>query len=403
MDRSSKSAEAGSGEKNSRVSFRASIRPVLIITSVFFLNFTSRITTAPLTPSIEADLQLSHADSGALFLFISMGYFITIIGSGFLSSRLDHKRTIVTSNTALGVALVGTALCAGPWTIRLGLFMVGMAAGLYLPSAMATLTALIPSRHWGKAIAIHEIAPNLSFIATPLVCEAILAWFSWRIVFLLLGVITLIMSPVFVRSGRGGDFKGEAPSFTAVGELFGNLSFWITALLFCLGVIGTLGIYTMLPLYLVSEHGIDRNLANTLIALSRIPSVAMAFVAGWATDRIGPRRTLQIVLLVSGLLTFILGVGSSSIIPYVVFLQPLIAVCFFPPGFAAMSLIVSTQLRNLAVSLIVPLAIITGGGLTPLFIGMIGDTGRFAVAIMICGGLIMMGFVFAGLLKFQKQ
>ena len=395
--------EPGHAGHNSANAFRNTIGPILILTSIFFLNFTARITPAPLAPRIESDLNLSHAETGTLFLFISMGYFITLVGSGFISSRLNHKRTIVASNTALGVALIGTAFCSGPWTMRLGLFSVGMAAGLYLPSAIATLTSLIPSQHWGKAIAIHELAPNLSFIAAPLISEAVLVWFSWREVFLVLGVMALIMSPVFVRYSRGGDFKGEAPGFSALGQLFGNLSFWLMVILFSLGVISTLGLYTMLPLFLVSEHDIDRNAANTLIAFSRVPSVLMAFIAGWATDRMGPRRTLQIVLLIAGLMTLFLGMAYSSIIRVLVFTQPLIAVCFFPAGFAAMSLIVPSNLRNIAVSLIVPLAFVAGGGLAPIFIGFIGDEHSFALGIMICGGLIAIGSFFAGWLTFPEQ
>ena len=394
--------ENGHAEHHLNDAFRNTIGPILVITSIFFLNFTSRITPAPLAPRIEADLQLSHAGTGALFLFISIGYFIALVGSGFVSSRLNHKRTIAVSNTALGFAMLGTAFCSGLWTMRLGLFMVGMAAGLYLPSAIATLTSLVPSQHWGKAIAIHELAPNLSFIAAPLISEGILVWFNWRAVFLLMGTLALIMSPIFMRYSHGGNFKGEAPGFGALGQLYGNLSFWLMVLLFSLGVIGTLGLYTMLPLYLVSEHGIDRNLANTLIALSRVPSVIMAFAAGWATDRIGPRRTLKIVFIIAGLMTFLLGMAPSSVIRYIVFLQPLIAVCFFPAGFAAMSLIVAPRMRNIAVSLIVPLAFVAGGGLAPIFIGYIGDRHSFAMGIMICGGLIAMGSFFAGLLKFHE-
>ncbi|MGD9173926.1 MAG: MFS transporter [Desulfobacterales bacterium] len=403
MHKNTEDSDHGHGVHNSTNAFRKSIGPILILTSIFFLNFTSRISPAPLTPRIEWDLNLSHAETGTLFLFISIGYFVTLIGSGFISSRLNHKRTIVISNMALGIALMGTSFCSGPWTMRLGLFFVGMAAGLYLPSAIATLTSLVPSHHWGKAIAIHELAPNLSFIAAPLISEAVLTSFSWREVFLLMGVAALVMSPIFMRFSRGGGFKGEAPGFSALGQLFGNGSFWVMVLLFSLGVVGTLGLYTMLPLYLVSEHGIDRNLANTLIALSRVPSVIMAFVAGWATDRIGPRRTLMIVLFSAGLMTFFLGIAPSSAIRYLVFLQPLIAVSFFPAGFAAMSLIVTPKFRNIAVSFIVPLAFVAGGGLAPIFIGFIGDVRSFAMGIMICGGLIATGSFFAGLLKFHEQ
>ncbi|MGD2186294.1 MAG: MFS transporter [Desulfobacterales bacterium] len=403
MDKSSKLSNAINSENNVDLYFLNQLGSLLILTSIFFINFVSRITPAPLAPKIEIDLNLSHADAGALFLAISLGYFITLSGSGLVSSRLNHKRTIIISNTALGFALIGTSFCSGPWTIRLGLFIVGMTAGLYLPSGIATLTSLIPSHHWGKGLAVHEAAPNLSFIAAPLICEAVQLWFSWRMVFFLIGVVALMMSPVFWRYNRGGEFKGEALGVASFRLLFGNFSFWIMILMFSLGVIGTLGVYTMLPLYLVTEHSIDVNRANTLIALSRIPCMIMAFVAGWATDRIGPRRTLRIVLLLSGLMTLFLGIASPSVILYIVFLQPVVAVCFFPAGFAAMSLIVSAKLRNIAVSFIVPLAFVIGGGLAPVFIGFLGDLGRFALGIAISGGLITAGAVFAGSLKFHGQ
>jgi NNP family nitrate/nitrite transporter-like MFS transporter len=147
----------------------------------------------------------------------------------------------------------------------------------------------------------------------------------------------------------------------------------------------------------------DANQANTLLALSRIPAMLMAFVSGWVTDRIGPRRTLRMVLLVSGLMTLFLGIASRSVIGYAVFLQPLVAVCFFPAGFAAMSSIVSAKFRSIAVSLITPLAFVGGGGLAPIFIGFIGDRSSFAIAITICGGLIAAGSIIAGLLKLDDQ
>jgi NNP family nitrate/nitrite transporter-like MFS transporter len=129
----------------------------------------------------------------------------------------------------------------------------------------------------------------------------------------------------------------------------------------------------------------------------------IVFFGGWASDRIGPQRTLKIVLLITGLTTILLGIGSRSTISCAVFLQPLLAVCFFPAGFAAMSLVVRPKLRNVAVSLIIPLAMVIGGGLAPVFIGFISDIGSFGMAMMICGSLITTGAFFAGALKFDDQ
>jgi hypothetical protein len=46
---------------------------------------------------------------------------------------------------------------------------------------------------------------------------------------------------------------------------------------------------------------------------------------------------------------------------------------------------------------------VVGGGLVPIFIGIIGDIRSFAIGIAICGGLITAGSFFTGILKFHGQ
>jgi NNP family nitrate/nitrite transporter-like MFS transporter len=274
-----------------------------------------------------------------------------------------------------------------------------MGAGLYFPSGMATLTATIDSRHWGKAIAIHELAPNLSFVAAPLISEAVMAWFSWRAVFGVLGIGALMLAVVFTRFGRGGDFHGQAPSFSSYGAILKRPVFWIMVIMFSLGISGTLGIYTMLPLYLVTAHGLERNWANSLVALSRIVGIGMTLVGGWATDRFGAKLILRIVFLITGLLTLFIGLAPTAWIVLAVFLQPVMAVCFFPAGLASLSSISSERERNIFVSLTVPIAFLVGGGAVPLLIGYIGDIGSFGFGILLVGGLILAGTLLAGYLK----
>lgn len=383
--------------------FLSQLGPLLILTSIFSMNFISRIILAPLSPEIEKSYNLTHADAGALFFLISLGYFISLTTSGFVSSRLSHKRVIIVSNTVLGVALIGTAFSRDVWSLCLGLFTVGLATGLYLPSAISTLTGLVNSRHWGKALAIHEMAPNLGFVVAPLIAEFVMIRFSWKILFIIFGLAALSLSPVFARFGRGGQFMGQAPSLLFLRELFARSSFWVMAFLFSLAICSSLGIYTMLPLYLVAELGMDRNLANTLVALSRISGLILSFVGGWAADRFGPKMTLKSVLLVTGIMTLLLGIGPRKYVHVLVFLQPLVAVCFFPAGFTAVSFIFPPRLRNLAVSLIVPVAILVGAGIVPIFIGLVGDISSFALGIGISGALITAGSLFAGMLKFQHR
>lgn len=383
--------------------FRTAMGPVLHLALIFLLNFTGRIVLAPLMPTIEEDLGLTHGQAGSLFLIVTVGYFLTVMASGFLSSRINHRRTIILSAAVVGVGLLFVSRCPGLWGIRLGLFGLGLAAGLYLPSGIAVLTSLVSSRHWGKALAVHELAPNLSFVLAPLLAEAFLGFMGWRGVLAVLGFLSIFLAFVFARFGRGGRFKGDPPNLKAFRMFMDRPSFLIMIALFGVGIAGTLGIFSMLPLYLTAQQGMDRSFANTIIGLSRLAGVFTVFVAGWATDRFGPQKTLIYVLLASGLLTLLLaGLPGPWIIP-AVFLQTVVAVCFFPAGFAALSRIGPPEIRSIAVSFTIPLGFLFGGGIVPTGIGLMGDTGVFGSGIALTGVCILAGSLLAGFLRFSSE
>jgi MFS transporter, NNP family, nitrate/nitrite transporter len=161
--------------------------------------------------------------------------------------------------------------------------------------------------------------------------------------------------------------------------------------LFSLGISGSMGVYTMLPLYLVSERGMDQDWANTLVILSRIPGPGVAFLAGWATDRLGAKKTLGVVLFLTGFMTLLLGLLDRPWIVTAIFLQASLSTCFFPAGFAALSFVGPPETRNVAVSLAFPVALLVGGGAVPTLIGFMGDAGAFDLGMSVVGVLILAG------------
>jgi NNP family nitrate/nitrite transporter-like MFS transporter len=384
-------------------SLRSQIGPLLLMTGIFFLNFLARIILAPLMPTIEMDLGIGHAEAGSLFLLISLGYFTSLMGSGFFSSQFTHRKTIIFSSMCLGITLLAVSFSDTLWEIRIGCIIVGLAAGLYLPSGISALTSLVRSEDWGKAIAIHELAPNISFLAAPLISEVFLLWFTWRNILALLGLASLFVGLTFALFGKGGDFPGESPSPSNVKSLLREPSFWIMIVFFSLGISGSLGIYTMLPLYLVSQRRMTQSWANYLVALSRVSGLGVAFLSGMVTDKIGPKVALGGVLLFTGFLSLLLGLVPGSWVVLIVFLQPLIAVCFFPPGFAALSRIGPPHVRNISVSLTVPFAFLVGGGAVPAGIGLFGDKVSFDLGIALVGIIIMGGFILLRYLRFPDE
>ena len=359
-----------------------------------------RIVLAPLLPAIERDLHISHAQSGFLFFTLSAGYCVALLGSGLVSSRLTHRWTIILSMTGLGAALLATAAGSHLGLVRLGLIAAGLAAGLYLPSAMAAIMDFLPTRHWGKGIAIHEAAPNLSFVLAPFVCEALLAVLSpGPPPSAPSGLPAWAAAAAFAVWGRFGEFRGEAPDFRAVRTILAGRAYWILMLVFGLGIGASLGIYAVLPIVLVDGHGLEREQANTILALSRIPGVAVAFVSGWFSDRFGPKRTMTTVLLLNGCLTIALAVLPMPWLLVPVCIQPALSVCFFPAGFSAIGLSVPANARNLAVALTTPAAFIIGAGVVPSLIGFAGDVWSFSGGLVVTGVLVLLGSFLASRLR----
>jgi MFS transporter, NNP family, nitrate/nitrite transporter len=186
--------------------------------------------------------------------------------------------------------------------------------------------------------------------------------------------------------------------------LFAKQDFWIMVVLFGLAISSTLGLYIILPLYLVSEVGISRNSANTLIAVSRLLGLLSALAGGWAADRFGPGRTIMIILGLTGVSTILMGILSEpAVVVTWVFIQAVMATCYFPAGFAMLSLICPPGFQNIAISFTIPFAFLFGGGVVPWIIGMTGDAGSFSAGIIIIGGFITAGAALPHFLRVKKK
>jgi MFS transporter, NNP family, nitrate/nitrite transporter len=401
LERSAQPTDAKPGA-HSRNSFLSQIAPVFFLTAIFLLNFISRVILSPLLPTIEKELAISHGQAGFFFFLISAGYLSGLLASGFLSSRSTHRQTILISGTGVGLALFALSASTSLWLLRTGLYGLGVTAGLYMPSAIATITALVEQRHWGKAIAIHELAPNLAFFLGPFVAELFLARSSWRAALATLGFASIVITVAYWRLGSGGYFKGQSPASSAFGALLRSSAFWIMLVLFGMGVSSTVGIYAMLPLYLVSERDFQPTWANTVTALSRSYGPIFGILGGWTSDWLGPKRTIVTSLAITGILTLLLGLASARWMSAAVILQPAFAVWFFPAGFAALAVLAPPQARNLAVGFTIPFGYLIGGGAIPTFIGIMGDAQLFSWGFVLTGIFISVAAALALLLKLPK-
>ncbi|MBN1847580.1 MAG: MFS transporter [Deltaproteobacteria bacterium] len=371
--------------------FGAMIGNIIFLTVLFFLTLISRFIFAPLMPILSHDLGLTHSQAGAIFLISACGNFIGAITSGIFSSKINHRGTLILSTGGVGIIMWVFIWISSVWAVRMCVLFLGIVAGFNLPSNVATITAIVRRQDWGKALAVQQQAPPLSTLLGPLVVVMFVSWFSWRTPFMALGSLALIAALAFMNYDRVGNFPGAAPRPSAIKALIRRKSIWTMVILFTLAIGGQIGVYTMLPLYLVAEHGLSTETTNMLIGLSRISGLFMTFFAGWMTDRLGEKRTIALVLFISGIATMLLGLLSGRWLTILIFLQPALITCYFPSGFAALSRVVQPNMRSLASGLVPPTAFLFGGGLLPAALGYMGQSFTFGLGITLFGMIICLG------------
>jgi NNP family nitrate/nitrite transporter-like MFS transporter len=379
-------------------SFSAALPAVLLCAGVFFCNFLARIVLAPFLPGLETEFGISHAAAGGLFLPMSAAFSVTLLLSGFVAKRLGHRRTIVISSAGLGASLLAAAAAPDFGLLGLALTGLGAATGLYFPSGMALITTSLAPRHWGKGMAIHELGPNLSFILAPALAAAA-GGGSWRMFLAVLAAAALGVAWAVARRALPEPPPGESPRPEVLREVLSFPGFWIITGLLSLIVGASFGPFAMLPLYLHDVRGLPLAETSALLAGSRLAGPCMVLAAGFLVDRVGAHRVAAVSLAFTGAMTLAIGLAGGTALKAAVLLQPALSVLFFPAGLTAAARLFPERLRNVALSLIVPVGVLAGNGLVPFLLGWAGDRGRFDLGFALLGLAVLAGL---GLLRFLR-
>jgi len=375
------------------------LHPVLFLTLIFFIHFIARQLAGPMLPAMQKELAISHSVAGLFILFMGTGFFLSQLAAAFLTARFGYKLCIVLSLLGAAGAMSMVGLMGSLWALFLGFFLLGITSGLYVPSGIALISVLVRSQDWGKAMGIHELAPNFALILAPFFATAILAVDSWRSGYLALAGFLAAMGAAYARWGADVHTRGSVPDIQKIKEVAGNPAFWGLAGLVSLAVGLETGVYAVLPLFLVNERGFELITANRLLGFSRIPGLGIVLLSGWITDRLSPGTTLRLALFFTGVTVILLGLGPRDISVFTLFAQGAITPCLFPPILSAASGKSTPENRALTISLSLAVGPILGGGLVPAGIALAGDLGSFGLGLALMGALVIAGVLLVRMLE----
>lgn len=348
---------------------------ISMLVLVIFGSMTARVIFSPIMPALQNELGFGLTLAGSLFLLMNVSYGITLLLAGFLSSRVGHGLSIVVSLTAVATGLTIAASASAVWMLIAGILLMGAGAGLYPSSGLVMINTKIDEEHRSTAFSFHEIGPNMALLAAPLIVVLLRPLLGWRGVLLSVGGLVLIAALAFWRWGAPNSGKGAVPNLSTVGTILRLRSALLAMMVLSAALSGVQGVYAILPAYLVSTHGLAEDFVNVLVSTSRVAGIVLLVSAGPVINRIGRRRTIAGVLLVSAVLTALLGLTSGTMLAVVVVAQPALLSVLFPAALAAIGTIGEAQYQNVTYSLVITIAVSLGAGLAPTVLGAFGDLG----------------------------
>ncbi len=356
---------------------------LIFIWFLWFLSFTTRAIFSPVLPLIEDEFSISHAAASSLFAFMSLGYSLSLLASGLLGGRIGYKKFIAFCLIGSALVFLAIPLAHSFPPLRILSFLLGLAAGIYLPSSIPLITAYYHEKTWGKTIAIHDSAASFSIFASPFICLGVLTFLPWRGIFVLIGAVTLLCGILLLFLGP--EVKIQKGSRNPFWGLLRRRSLWILGVIWLFAAAANMGLYFIFPLYLTKELRIPIESAHAIFGLSRLGGIAVALAAGFVVDRLSLRKMIFVILLLTGVLTLALVYRDLQWLKILLFLQASIAVGFFPVALVLISRVFEQEVRGQATGLIVTFGVIFGIGLGPYLLGLSGDLLSFRFGIGLLG------------------
>ncbi len=373
-----------------KVSYKKGILNLTLLLFLFLSLFMSRLVCSPLLSTIQKELNLSYTMTGNIFLFIALGASLGLLLNALIANTITHKKIVFLSSFFSGIICISIYFIESYTLFLLFVFLMGIVNGGYFPSGFSVITSFIKKKDLGKAFAYHDIAPVMACISVPIFAEVILHFSSWRSCFVFLGLMQVFMSFLFLLFGKGGDYNSKTMNFATIKEIANQKVFQKMLITTCIAVSAAIGVYAVLPLFLIKNHHYTREVANQLIAASKFLAPFSTLFFGFITDKFGQNITLKIYCIFTGILTCAIGFFSGKLLVVVIFLQAIAITSFFPTFFTCIHQIYKKEERGIILSFMNIFANIIGVGMFPFVSGILAEYNRFNLSFIILGVLVFL-------------
>lgn len=365
--------------------------PLVILTLMSVFNYLDRSLLGLALPLIKREFGSSDTVlglvSGMAFVLL---YSLIGLPIAWLADRANRRNIIAAGLAFWSLMTLATGYVSSILQLAAARLLLGAGEAAALPPANSMIADLFPKSRRPLAMAIFGTANSIAFIGLFPIAGWIAQHYGWRAMFIAMGIPGLVLVPVLLLTVREPArliaspprLKGSAKAvLLGIAELFRNRCYvWIFIGVTLMGAnVWAAGAWT--PTFFTRVHGMSlAEVAGIVGPVRGVVSAAGILVGGLLIDRIPADRLAWRVLLpalaciAAGPAEALLLLGESRPIWF----AGLAAASFFTlihqgPIYAAITNIVRTDQRALAIAMILLGASFLGNAIGPTAVGMIND------------------------------
>ena len=259
--------------------------------------FVNRTALYPLLPVLQEEFSLSATKAGVLPSVYYFFYVIFQIPVGLFGDKIGLKRMLVLTYASSAIGLLVIGLLARNYVILLlSMVLYGGGASGFHPMAFSITIKSVAAKHRGIAMALINSGSALGLVfGLSVAGPAYLKTGSWRLLFLVLAVPTLLLALLFAWRVRGVNGGNGAVWSTPTRLLRDKNLLFIYLASFCsLYAFATVIVWG--PTFFLRERGFNLGVAGLFTALIAMSGIPAGLFLARLSDQIG-RKPIALLLM----------------------------------------------------------------------------------------------------------
>lgn len=267
---------------------------IILIGVAIALNYIDRGAVSVAAPLIKDEFGLTNERYGVIVSSFYWTYVPALALAGWLADRISVRLLMALgvatwAIATIGMGFVGTGVAGGVTGLLLLRLVMGLGEGVAFPCG-SKLIARVPEGARGLA----NVSLSGGLAVGPLIGTlgggVIMAFWGWREMFIVFGLVTLVWLVPWWLARRGieeGEGRLETAALPAapMREVLRQPGFWAVTLLHLSGTFALYFIVGWLPLWLVKARGFSILDMSLLTSIFYISQILGGTLGAWAIDR----------------------------------------------------------------------------------------------------------------------